>query len=333
MRCAVIGAGSWGTALANHLAQQGFEVRLWAHEAENAAAMLAQRENRRFLPGIPLAAAIHPTHDLAHALEDAELVVLVVPSHAVREVTLQASPFLKPGAPIVIASKGIEVGTLFTMTEVLEDVLPVALHPYIAVLSGPSFALELAKKLPTAVTVAARWERIAKQVQTWFGSPYLRLYTSPDLVGVELGGAVKNVIAIGAGIAEGLGFGSNSRAALITRGLLEISRLAVKKGANPLTLSGLSGMGDLVLTCTGDLSRNRQVGLELGRGKKLADILAAMTMVAEGVNNARSVHDLAKKLTVEMPICEGVYRVLYEDLSVREGVAQLMSRDPKAELA
>jgi glycerol-3-phosphate dehydrogenase (NAD(P)+) len=332
VRSAVIGAGSWGTALANHLARQGFEVRLWAHEAENAAAMLAQRENRRFLPGISLEHSIHPSPDLAWVLEDPDLILLVVPSHAVREVTTQATPYLRPGAPIITASKGIEVGTLFTMTEVLEDVLPVALHPYVAALSGPSFALEVAHKLPTAVTIAAHWDRIAKQVQAWLAAPYFRLYTSPDVVGVELGGAVKNVIAIGAGIAEGLGFGSNSRAALITRGLLETSRLAVKKGANPLTLSGLSGMGDLVLTCTGDLSRNRQVGLELGRGKKLEDIVGAMSMVAEGVKNARSVHDLAQKLKVEMPICESVYRVLYEGLSVREGVTQLMSREPKSEL-
>jgi glycerol-3-phosphate dehydrogenase (NAD(P)+) len=332
VRGAVIGAGSWGTALANHLAQQGFEVRLWSHEAENAAAMLAQRENRRFLPGIPLERGIHPSPDLAWVLEAPDLVLVVVPSHAVRDVMKRAAPYLEAGAPLVIASKGIEVGTLFTMTEVLEDVLPVALHPYIAALSGPSFALEVAKKLPTAVTIAAHWDRISKQVQGWMAAPHFRLYTSPDVVGVELGGAVKNVIAIGAGISEGLGFGSNSRAALITRGLLEISRLAVKKGASPLTLSGLSGMGDLVLTCTGDLSRNRQVGLELGRGKKLDDIVAGMTMVAEGVKNARSVHDLAQKLKVEMPICEGVYRVLYEGLPVREGVAQLMARDPKPEL-
>jgi glycerol-3-phosphate dehydrogenase (NAD(P)+) len=332
VRGAVIGAGSWGTALANHLAQQGFEARLWSHEAENAAAMLAQRENRRFLPGIPLERGIHPSPDLAWVLEAPDLVLVVVPSHAVREVMERAAPHLEAGAPLVIASKGIEVGTLFTMTEVLEDVLPVALHPYIAALSGPSFALEVAKKLPTAVTIAAHWDRISKQVQGWMAAPHFRLYTSPDVVGVELGGAVKNVIAIGAGISEGLGFGSNSRAALITRGLLEISRLAVKKGASPLTLSGLSGMGDLVLTCTGDLSRNRQVGLELGRGKKLDDIVAGMTMVAEGVKNARSVHDLAQKLKVEMPICEGVYRVLYEALPVREGVAQLMARDPKPEL-
>jgi glycerol-3-phosphate dehydrogenase (NAD(P)+) len=332
MRGSVIGAGSWGTALANHLAQQGFEVRLWSHEAENAAAMLAQRENRRFLPGIALEPGIHPSPDLGWTLEAPDLVLLVVPSHAVREVMTAAAPHLKPGAPIVIASKGIEVGTLFTMTEVLEDVLPVALHPYIAALSGPSFALEVAQHLPTAVTISSRWDRIAKQVQGWLSAKHFRLYTSPDVVGVELGGAVKNVIAIGAGIAEGLGFGNNSRAALITRGLLETSRLAVKKGANPLTLSGLSGMGDLVLTCTGDLSRNRQVGLELGRGKKLEDIVGGMSMIAEGVKNARSVHDLAHKLQVEMPICESVYRVLYEGLPVREGAVQLMSREPKPEL-
>ena len=333
MRTAVIGAGSWGTALAHHLALKGFPVRLWSHDPAKAEEMVELRENRAYLAGFPFPPSLQVTAALAEALQGAELVLGVVPSHAVRTVMAEAAPHLHPGVPIVTCSKGIENETLMTMLEVFEDVLPVELHPYLAVLSGPSFARELAAQLPTAVTVAARWERIARQVQHAFMSQKFKVYTSVDVVGVELGGAVKNVIAIGAGIAEGLGFGHNARAALITRGLVEISRLAVKKGANPLTVSGLAGMGDLVLTCTGDLSRNRKVGLELGRGKTLKEILSEMEMVAEGVKNARSVHHLAEKLQCDLPICESVYRVLYEGLSVKEGVAQLMGREPKSEFS
>ena len=331
MRTAVIGAGSWGTALAQQLGLKGFPVRLWSHDPAKAEEMTALRENKAYLAGFPLAPSIEVTPDLAWALAGAELVLEVVPSHAVRAVMAQAAGSLRPGIPIVACSKGIENESLMTMIEVLEDVLPTELHPYLAVLSGPSFARELAQQLPTAVSVAARWERIARQVQQAFSSRTFKVYTSTDVVGVELGGAVKNVIAIGAGIAEGLGFGHNSRAALITRGLVEISRLAAKKGANPLTVSGLSGLGDLVLTCTGDLSRNRRVGLELGRGKPLQQILDEMQMVAEGVKNARSVHHLAQKLQVDLPICEGVYRVLYENLSPNDAVTHLMGREPRPE--
>jgi glycerol-3-phosphate dehydrogenase (NAD(P)+) len=331
MRTAVIGAGGWGTALAQHLGLKGFPVRLWSHDPEKARQMAELRENRAYLPGIRLVDSISVTPHLAEALEGAELVLEVVPSHAVRAVMGEAAPLLHPGVPIVTCSKGIENETLLTMLEVLEDVLPVTLHPYLAVLSGPSFARELAQQFPTAVSVAARWERIAQEVQTALTSSALKVYTSVDVVGVELGGAVKNVIALGAGIAEGLGYGHNTRAAIITRGLVEISRLASRKGANPLTVSGLSGMGDLVLTCTGELSRNRWVGLELGRGRALEEVLGEMEMVAEGVKNARSVHHLAQKLQVEVPICESVYRVLYEGLSPQEAVAQLMGRAPAAE--
>ena len=331
MRTAVIGAGSWGTALAQHLGHKGYPVRLWSHDPKKAAEMAAQRENKVYLPGFRFADSLEVTHELGHCLENAEMVLCVVPSHAVRGVMGEVAKFLHPGVPIVTCSKGIENESSMTMLEVLEDVLPVELHPYLAVLSGPSFAKELAQQLPTAVSVAARWERIARQVQHAFSTTAFKAYTSTDVVGVELGGAVKNVIAIGAGIAEGLGYGHNGRAALITRGLVEISRLAVKKGANPLTVSGLAGMGDLVLTCTGDLSRNRRVGLELGRGKSLKQILSEMDMVAEGVKNARSVHHLAEKLQVDLPICHAVYCVLHEGLSVKEGVAQLMGREPKPE--
>ncbi len=331
MNVAVIGAGSWGTALAHLAAGRGYAVRLWAHAPERARAIEAARENAIYLPGVRLPASLHVTASLEEALSGAELVLEVVPSHAVREVMARAAPSLLPGVPIVTASKGIENETLLTMTEVLEDVLPPLLHPYIGVLSGPSFAREVAQGLPTAVSVASRWERVAKNVQAALTAPAFRVYTSLDVTGVELGAAVKNVIAIAAGIAEGLGLGSNTRAALITRGLSEIGRLAVKKGANPLTLSGLSGLGDLVLTCTGQLSRNRSVGLDLGRGRPLAEVLGGMTMVAEGVKNARSTRDLARKLQVEMPICETVYRILYEDLSPRAAVIALLAREARAE--
>lgn len=331
MRTAVIGAGSWGTALAGALAGKGFPVQMWVHDHAKAAAMEEARENRVYLPGIPFPPSLHATGSLESALADAELVLEVVPSHAVREVMAQAAPMLKPGVPIVTASKGIENGTLLTMTEVLEDVLPTLVHPYLCVLSGPSFAREVGLGLPTAVSVASRWERIAVQVQAAFATPTFRAYTSLDVMGVELGGALKNVIAIAAGISEGLGLGNNARAALITRGLGEIGRLAVKKGANPLTLSGLAGLGDLVLTCTGQLSRNRSVGVELGKGRALADILGGMKMVAEGVKNARSTHDLAQKLGVDLPICQTVYRVLYEGLTVQGAVSHLLGREVGAE--
>jgi glycerol-3-phosphate dehydrogenase (NAD(P)+) len=256
----------------------------------------------------------------------------VVPSHAVRDVMSRAARWLPVGAPLVTASKGIENGTLCMMTEVLEQVLPAALHPSLCVLSGPSFAREVSAGLPTAVSVAARQPDLARSVQAAFTTPFFRAYTSDDVLGVQLGGALKNVIAIAAGISDGLDCGSNSRAALITRGLAEISRLAVKKGAHPLTLAGLSGLGDLVLTCTGELSRNRKVGFELGRGRKLAEILGETSMVAEGVKTARSACDLGKKLGVELPICQVVFRVLYEDLAPKQAVRELMGREPKAEL-
>jgi glycerol-3-phosphate dehydrogenase (NAD(P)+) len=280
MRAAVIGGGSWGTALASLLGVNGGD-----------------------------------------------------PSHVTREVMVRAAPLLPRATPIVSATKGIEEGSLLTMNEVLEEVLPPELHPYLAYLSGPSFAKETAKRMPTAVVVAATWERIARQVQRVFSNDFFRVYTSNDVVGVELGGSLKNVCAIAAGIADGMGFGHNTRAAIITRGLAELVRLAVKKGANPITLSGLAGMGDLVLTCTGDLSRNRTVGLGLGRGHSLPEVLAGMTQVAEGVRTARSAHELANKLQVEMPLHSAVYRVLHEGLGVRDAMSQLLSRELKSEFA
>ena len=332
MRCSVLGAGSWGTALSALLAGKGYTVTAWDKERSVLEDLARNHRNERYLPGVALPTALHASSDVAKALEGADLVVVAVPSHAVRQVAIEAKRHVHADVPIVCVAKGVEVETLMTMSEVLEDVLPVPLHPYLAVLSGPSFAKEVAKGLPTAVTVAARWERIAKQVQDAFHTKSFRPYTSGDVVGCEIGGCVKNVVAIAAGISDGFGFGANALAALITRGLAEITRLAVRKGANPLTLSGLAGLGDLVLTCSSDLSRNRTVGRGLAAGKNAEDIQRELGQVAEGVRNAKSARDLAHKLDVDMPITDTVYRVLYEKLSPREAVTALMMRETKPEM-
>jgi glycerol-3-phosphate dehydrogenase (NAD(P)+) len=331
MRAAVIGGGSWGTALAAVLGNNGHDVTIWSFEEDVAVALAERHENPRYMPGIPVPQTVTGTHDLAKALAGAQMVVAVSPSHVTRAVMKQALPHLPKATPIVSATKGIENETLFTMHEVLEDVLPSEMHPYLCCLSGPSFAKETMLKHPTAVVVASPWEKLAKKVQRDFSNDYFRVYTSPDVMGAELGGSLKNVCAIAAGISDGMGFGSNTRAAIMTRGLAELVRMAVRKGANPITLSGLAGMGDLVLTCTGELSRNRTVGLALGRGQKLKDILAGMTQVAEGVRTAKSVHDLAAKLEVEVPLHEAVYRILYEDLPAKAAVQSLTSRELKSE--
>jgi glycerol-3-phosphate dehydrogenase (NAD(P)+) len=332
MRACVIGSGSFGTALANVLAQNFQDVLLWGRDPQLIATLNERHENPTYLPGIPLAKNIRGTVALEEALAEAALVVSATPSHATRDVLGRALPHLPRRAPIITVSKGIENETLMTMTELMEDCLPEELHPYIAVLSGPSFARELAQRMPTVVTIAAHWEKVAQKCQRAFATETFRSYTSKDVVGVQLGGALKNVIAIAAGIADGLGFGHNARAAIITRGLAEISRLAVRLGANPLTLSGLSGMGDLVLTCTGELSRNRRVGLELGKGRSLGDILKDMKQVAEGVKTALSARDLSRRTGVELPICEQVYCITYEGKSPRQAVVELMTRQPKAEI-
>jgi glycerol-3-phosphate dehydrogenase (NAD(P)+) len=315
------------------LAGNGASVNVWSFEKDVAIALAEKHENPRYLPGVKLPESLRGTHDLAEALSGAELVVAANPSHVTRPVMAQALPHLPRATPIVCATKGIENETLLTMNEVMEEVLPAEIHPYLCFLSGPSFAKETVQRMPTAVVVAASWERVARQVQKTFSNDYFRCYTSNDVIGVELGGSLKNVCAIAAGIADGMGFGHNTRAAIITRGLGELVRLAVKKGANPITLSGLAGMGDLVLTCTGDLSRNRTVGLGLGRGQSIDEVLASMTQVAEGVRTAKSAHDLARKLQVEIPLHEAVYRVLYEKLPVRTAMTQLLSRELKSEFS
>jgi len=332
MRASVIGGGSWGTALAAVLGNNGYDVVIWSYEKDVALALAERHENPRYMPGLPLPEKVTGTHDLAQALAGAELVVAANPSHVTRAVMQQALPHLPKATPIVSATKGIENETLFTMHEVLEDVLPSELHPYLVFLSGPSFAKETVQKMPTAVVVASPWEKMAQRVQRCFSNDYFRVYTSNDVMGVELGGSLKNVCAIAAGISDGMGFGNNTRAAIMTRGLNELVRLAVRKGANPLTLSGLAGMGDLVLTCTGELSRNRTVGLGLGRGQKLQEVLGGMTQIAEGVRTAKSVHDLAAKMEVEMPLHEAVYQILYEDLPPKAALQALTARELKSEL-
>lgn len=329
---AVIGAGAWGTAIAKLLCEAGHEVSLWAYEAEVVDAIRKRRENVPFLPGVALPPKLTASNDIGEVVEGRGLVVSASPSHVVREVISRAAAFFAPGTTIVSASKGVEEGTFKTMTEVIEEAASVTSGLRVAALSGPSFAQEVARREPTAVTVAARDLHTAEWVQTVFATPYFRVYTSLDLVGVQLGGAVKNIIAVAAGVSDGLGFGYNARAALITRGLAEMTRLAVKLGARPLTLAGLSGLGDLVLTCTGDLSRNRTVGIRLGRGEPLEAVLGSMRTVAEGVKNTRSVHELAARLGVDMPITDQMFDVLYRGKAPRQAVTDLMSRTQKPEI-
>lgn len=331
MRAAIIGAGSFGTALARVLGSKGFSVRIWGREEEVRAAIAERHENTRFLPGVRLPETVVPAESPERAVDGAELVLAATPSHVARLVFGPLAEVIPPETPIVTISKGIEEESLLLPTEVLESVLPERLHPYLAALSGPSFAKEVAEEKPTLVTIASKWDRTARLVQEAFSSPYFRPYSSTDVVGVQLGGALKNVLAIGAGIIEGLDGGYNARAALITRGLAEMVRLATARGAEARTLAGLSGVGDLVLTCTGSLSRNRTVGFELGKGRKLQEILASLGHVAEGVKTARSAWEMAQQLGVEVPITEQVYRILYEDKDPRDAARELMTRTLKPE--
>ena len=330
-RIGVIGAGSWGTTLANLLARKGLDVTLWAYEAELVEEMRATRVNSLFLPGIELAPGLSFTNSLEEAATRKDFLVLVSPSQVMRGVLAQLAPLLRPGVVLVNASKGIELDTLMTMDQVCAAVLPPEVARCFSVLSGPSFAREVSLEMPTAVVAASGDAAVAAAVQRLFTTPSFRVYTNTDVVGVEIGGALKNVIAVAAGISDGLGLGHNTRAALITRGLAEMTRLGLSMGAQAETFAGLAGMGDLVLTCTGDLSRNRTVGMKLGQGMKLADILGEMRMVAEGVKTAESAYRLARRTGVEMPITEKVYQVLHEDKPARQAVMELMTRDLKAE--
>lgn len=333
MKVGVVGAGSWGTALAHLLAGKGNDVVLWHRDPAVAKAIQEQHQNPKYLKDIRLPEKITGTMVLEEAVDGQEMVISVVPSHAVREVVGRAAKSLGEETILVSASKGIENETLLTMHGVFKEILPRKEWMNVAFLGGPSFAREVALQLPTAVSVAAEDLAVARKVQAAFATPYMRAYTTTDVVGIELGGAIKNVLAIAAGIAEGLQFGHNARAALITRGLAEMARLGMKMGANPLTFAGLGGLGDLILTATGDLSRNRKVGLLLGQGKTLAQIREQMDQVAEGIKTAVSAEHLARKLGIEMPLCHAVHSVLYENKDARAAVVELMTRELKDELA
>ncbi len=329
MRCAVIGAGAWGTALADLLARNGHDVRLWAYEADVVESVNKTHENVRFLGGHTLTTALQATGDIEGAVEGAELVTLATPSHVLRTILRSAAKSLSSSAPIVVASKGIEKGSLSLMTEVVEQEISGAT---VVALSGPSFAKEVVTGQPTAVVVASVKDSAAEIAQRAFSSPYFRAYTHTDVIGVELGGALKNVMAVATGIAEGLGLGFNARAALVTRGLAEMTRLGLALGAEQSTFAGLAGLGDLVLTCTGSLSRNRAVGVEVGKGRTLEEVLRDKETVAEGVVTAQSARELAAREGVEMPIVDTVNRVLFEGQSARSAIAALMSRELRAEV-
>jgi glycerol-3-phosphate dehydrogenase (NAD(P)+) len=328
-RVAVLGAGGWGTALAVHLARVGHEARLWGRDESLVADMRVRHVNTVYLPDVRFPAGMHVTSDLALALDGCQIVVMAAPSHGVRDVIRAAAPSIARRAIVVSAAKGLEQHTLFRVSEILEQEL--GADAPIAVVSGPSFASELARELPTAVSVASRDARVVEAVQADFRAPYFRLYGTSDLVGVEIGGALKNVIAIAAGVVEGLGLGHNALAGLITRGLAEISRLACAAGAQRETLSGLTGLGDLVLTCTSGPSRNRRVGIELAHGRPLQDIIDGTRMVAEGVRTTRAALDLAHRYGVELPIAGQVAELLAGRKDPRSALGELMDRPQRAE--
>jgi len=328
MKCAVMGAGAWGTALANLLAENGHEAAIWSFEEDVADSISTSHENPRFLPGVALHPGIRASHDKSDVLAGTEFVVLASPSQVLRSVVHDCVGIVGPDATIVVATKGIERQTLELMTDVAAAEFPG--RPIVA-LSGPSFAAEVAARQPTAIVAASVSPAAAARAQDAFSSPSFRVYTHDDVVGVELGGALKNVMAVATGISDGLGLGFNARAALMTRGLAEITRLGVKLGARQSTFAGLAGFGDLVLTCTGALSRNRAVGLEIGRGRALADVLAGRETVAEGVTTTESAKALAEREGVDMPIVTAVHRILFERQPARWALVELMARDLRSE--
>jgi glycerol-3-phosphate dehydrogenase (NAD(P)+) len=328
---AIIGAGSWGTALAMVLAPRFPRIRLWVYETDLAARMRLSRENDVYLPGFQLAGHVEVVSDLRSALEGADVVLSVMPSHLVRRLYQEMLPYLHESMLFVSATKGLENGSLLRMSEVIREVLPTKMRPRVAVISGPTFAKEVARFEPTALVVASSDAGVADRVQGVFSGPTFRLYSSSDTIGVEIGGSIKNVVAIGAGVLYGMGLGHNPMAALITRGLAEMTRLAVAMGGQPLTLAGLAGLGDLVLTCNGELSRNRAVGVELAHGRKLQEIVGATKMVAEGVKTTNAAVELAKRYAVEMPISEAMFQVLNFGLSPRDAIQRLMERSLKGE--
>ena len=332
VRIGVVGGGSWGTALAHHLALKGFDVDLWIRENEVYQQIKEGGVNETFLPGVLLSDKIQPVHSFQEVSSEKDLVVIAVPSQFFRTIITELLPFLSSSTPLVVGTKGIENETLMTMSQVVTSVRSRECNDTYACLSGPSFAKEVCEKHPTAVTLGSRNKNLATYLQEIFSTEYFRVYTTQDVIGVQLGGALKNVIAIAAGASDGLGFGFNARAALITRALAEITRLGVSLGAQPLTFSGLAGLGDLIVTCTGDLSRNRMVGLKIAEGIAIDEIISSMKMIAEGIKTSQAAYKLAQKMGVEMPITTEVYHIIYEGKDPRRAVKDLMTRQLKEEL-
>ena len=331
MNIAVLGAGSWGTTLAVLLAKKGHQVRLWAHRPEFAALLDRERENTRYLKGTRFPENLQVVADVRTLVAWSQMIVTAVPSQALRQTALGFSDIPLDGKILVNVAKGIEIGTGKRMSEVLLEVLPGLKVSQIAALYGPSHAEEVSKEQPTTVVASSQSLQTAEKVQEAFHTNMFRVYVNTDIIGVEIAGSVKNIIAIAAGISDGIGFGDNAKAAIITRGMAEISRLCLKLGGDPLTISGLSGIGDLVVTCLSRHSRNRYVGEEIGRGRLLDDVISQMNMVAEGVHTSKAVYELSRRVGVEMPITQAVYEMLFEGKPVQQAILDLMTRDPKQE--
>lgn len=325
----VIGGGSWGTALAILLSKKGYEVDIWIRNSKQCNDMNISRENIKYLPGVIIPNNVRITDDLEGAVTNKDIIVLSIPSHGVRETLLKLKKYIKPDQIIVNVAKGIENNSLMRISEVVKEVVPKSKY---AILSGPSHAEEVARDMPTTVVAASEDKKIANYTQDIFMSPKFRVYTNPDVIGVELGGSLKNVIALGAGISDGLGYGDNTKAALMTRGIIEMSRLGCKMGANNETFTGLSGIGDLIVTCTSMHSRNRRAGILIGEGNSLEEAIKSVGMVVEGVKTTKSAYNLAIKYNVTMPITKEIYEVLYEGKDVKNSVVNLMLRDKKHEM-
>jgi glycerol-3-phosphate dehydrogenase (NAD(P)+) len=326
MQIGLIGSGSWGTALAMVLADNGHQVTMWTRRAELANEINQQRTNKKYLPEVTLPNSLYCTTQLKEAVEGKKAILFVVPSHGIREVVKEVCPFLAENVLLIHAVKGLELGSHKRISEVIKEEIPAKLHDRLVALSGPSHAEEVSRELPTTIVVASDSLASAEEAQDVLMNRYFRVYTNPDLIGVEIGGALKNIIALGAGISDGLAFGDNAKAALMTRGLAEISRLGLRLGANPLTFSGLAGIGDLIVTCTSTHSRNWRAGNMLGKGHQLEDVLAKMGMVVEGVKTTKAAYELADSLNVEMPITQVLYQILFENKQPKQGVEDLMGR-------
>ena len=328
-KISIIGSGSWGTANAISLASKGLDVKLWVRNKELLNVIMEERENTTYLPDVKLPDNIIATNDLEYCCKNSDIIVLGTPSHAVRDTVQNIRGYINKDQYIVNLAKGIENDSLCRMSEIIEEYLP---HNPIAVLSGPNHAEEVARKLPSATVVSSKFKRVAEYIQDTFMTPWFRVYINPDIVGVELGGALKNIIALGAGISDGLGFGDNTKTALMTRGIVEIARLGVAMGARQSTFSGLSGVGDLIVTCTSMHSRNRRAGIAIGQGKSLEEVLSSTKMVVEGVRTSKSAYQLSKKLNIEMPITQEIYGVLFQGFDVKDSVMKLMMRNKTHEI-